>query len=228
MAHAARSAITGSVSDPFDPSTLLGLCQELGIELPPAPAAALVRYLRAMLAENEHVNLTAIREPDKALVLHALDSLAVACLGLSPPRRALDIGTGNGFPGVALAALWPQAEVTLCDRTQKKVLAIQRALAVAQFGGKVAADCVDAQQAPALRDGWRQGFDLCTARAVSRPEELAVLARPLLAQNGHLALWLDADGGAPNLRGYQAPGVIEYDLPEPAARTRRLAVYRRS
>jgi 16S rRNA (guanine527-N7)-methyltransferase len=210
-----------------DLATLLQSASDLGIDLPTERGAALLRYLRAMLAENEHVNLTAIVEPAKALVLHALDSLAVGALQLEAPRRALDIGTGNGFPGAALAALWPAAQVMLCDRTQKKVAAIRRALDAAELSEHVEAECVDAEQAPALRPDWKTSFNLITARAVSKPEALGPIARPLLAPHGHLALWLDAHANAPTLRGYVAPGLIEYDLPEPAARTRRLAVYRR-
>ena len=89
---------------------------------------ALGVYLEAMLAENQHLNLTGIRDPQEARVLHVLDSLQIGELPLAP-RRAIDLGSGNGFPGVALCALYPDAEVFFMERTGKKAAAIQRIFA---------------------------------------------------------------------------------------------------
>jgi len=55
-----------------------------------------------------------------ALVSHAVDALAVQLAGLTP-RRVLDLGTGNGFPGIAVAALWPDAEVVLLQVAEQFV-----------------------------------------------------------------------------------------------------------
>ena len=55
------------------------------------PATALLPYLRALLEENERINLTAIRDLDTARVLHVEDSLAVAALGLPAPAHCLDL-----------------------------------------------------------------------------------------------------------------------------------------
>jgi 16S rRNA (guanine527-N7)-methyltransferase len=206
--------------------SLLAAAATLGVEVQPAGAALLVRYLDAMLAENLHVNLTAIRDPGQALVLHALDSLALGLALAEPPARLLDLGTGNGFPGVAALALWPGCRVTLCDRTQKKVAAVARALAAAAVAG-AGAEAVDAAQAPALRPEWRQAFAAVTVRAVGAPAAVAALASPLLAPGGALVLWLDAGAHAPGVKGFEPARVREYALPAPAARTRRVACYRR-
>src|SRR5688572_17235167 len=79
----------------------------LDVDLTATGAGLLLRYLDAMLAENAAVNLTAIRAPEQALVLHAVDSLIVGRALDLPPARALDLGSGNGFPGIAVRALWP-------------------------------------------------------------------------------------------------------------------------
>ena len=175
-----------------------------------------VAYLDAMLERNQVQNLTAIRDPATALVLHALDSLVLGRLGLEP-AAVLDLGSGNGFPGVAVAALYPRARVTLLDRTQKKAAAL-RDLTRACDLTNVEVLCGDAAQVPALHPHLRGSFDLITARAVGRPDAIATLAEPLLAERGTLALWLDADGDLGGLQG----GLLDYDLPEPAARRRRL------
>lgn len=205
----------------------------MGVRLAAEGAAALSGYLDAMLAENAHINLTAIRDPGQARVLHALDSLAIGKLGLDEPGRVFDLGTGNGFPGVAVHALWPAAEVVLCDRTQKKAEAIKRILAAAGWPARVQALGVDAAQIPGLQPDWRGVFDVATARAVGEPAAIAAMARPLLGPGGLLVLWLDADAELPETgkgapRGFKSLGATRYELPEPARRVRQLWVLRRS
>ena len=103
---------------------------------------ALGVYLEAMLAENQQLSLTGIRDPQEAHVLHVLDSLQIGELGLAP-RRCLDLGTGNGFPGIALCALFPEAAVCWMERTGKKLAAMQRILATpAVSATKQIARCV--------------------------------------------------------------------------------------
>lgn len=189
-------------------------------------AAALEPYLRALLEENQHINLTAVRDLDAARVLHVLDSLAIGALDLEPPRRCLDLGTGNGFPGVALATLFPDTQLTLLDRTRKKLLAIERVLAAAGLDAAITTVHADAAQAPRTHPELRQHFDLVTARAVAAPDVVAPLAAPFIAPGGHLVLWLDRQTPAPvTLPGFERVAMHSYDLPEPAARRRSLACY---
>ncbi|MGE3175153.1 MAG: 16S rRNA (guanine(527)-N(7))-methyltransferase RsmG [Planctomycetota bacterium] len=216
--------------DPDRPATdaeaLRTAAAALGAELDPAAAAGLLAYLDAMLALNEQINLTAVRDREQAVVLHCLDALAFARTGLRP-RHLLDLGSGNGFPGVAVAALHPGASVVLLDRTGKKVRAIGTCLLTARLQGIETAQ-LDAAQAPALQRAMRRAFDVVTARAVGTPEAVATLAEPLLAPGGHLVLWLDANAAVPQqLPGCRRAAVVDYDLPAPAARQRRLGVYRR-
>ena len=202
-----------------DGKQLLTAAKALGADLDEPRAERLLAYLDAMLLLNEHINLTAVRDREQAVVLHALDSLAFARTGLHP-RHALDLGTGNGFPGVAIATLHPGASVVLMDRTGKKVRAIGSCLVSTKFDG-VETLQLDAQQAPALRKELRHAFDLVTARAVGKPELLAELAEPLTRPGGHLVLWLDADADAKERLGaFRRVALHRYDLPAPAARTR--------
>jgi len=204
-----------------DAPLLVERAKLLGAELDEPRAARLLAYLDAMLALNEQINLTGVRDREQAVVLHALDGLAFARTGLHP-RHALDLGTGNGFPGVAVATLHPGASVVLMDRTGKKVRAIGSCLVQAKFDG-VETMNLDAQQAPSLRRELRHAFDLVTARAVGKPEAMALMADPLLRPGGHLVLWLDADAEAPERLGpFRRAALHAYELPAPAARQRVL------
>lgn len=198
----------------------------LGITLGESQAGLLLAYLDAMLLLNQQINLTAIRDRETAVVLHALDSLAFGLSGLMP-QHVLDLGSGNGFPGVGVAVLHPRASVVLLDRTGKKVRAIGSCLLTARLPG-VETLQLDAAQAPALQRDLRQAFDVVTARAVGSPEQVATLAAPLTRPGGTLVLWLDADAEVPaQIDGFRHGRSIDYELPAPAARRRRLGLWRR-
>jgi 16S rRNA (guanine527-N7)-methyltransferase len=178
-------------------SEVLEAAATIDVRLPDAAAARLAAYLDAMLEENRRVNLTAIRDPGAALWLHAVDAVAIARVVTEAPAAVLDLGTGNGFPGVAAAALWPGCRVVLCDRTRKKVDAVQRALVAA--GLRAETLWLDAAQAPTARPELRGAFDLVLARAVAEPVAVARLAAPLLAAGGRLVVWQTGDDHPPQM-----------------------------
>lgn len=204
---------------------LVSRAKELGITIAPDRAELLLRYLDAILEINQQINLTGVRDPEQAVVLHALDGLAFALTDLTP-HHVLDLGTGNGFPGACVAALHPGASTLLMDKTGKKIRAIGTALVTAGFD-EIEAVQLDAAQAPSLHPEMRHAFDTVLARAVGRPEVIAPLAEPLCRPGGHLVLWLEADADAPTRLGrFTLERQIEYDLPEPAPRRRKLAAWR--
>ncbi len=195
-------------------------------ELPSQQVEPLLAYLDAMLLENQSINLTSIRDPEQALILHALDSLSPAPLALAP-RRALDLGSGNGFPGIALRSLYPEVELYLLDRTGKKLRAIERIL---QAAGQASVEFIDldARQAASRKEN-KHRFDLITARAVASPEEIGPIAARMLTGSGNLLLWLAGESQAPARLGKQIllQEELRYSLPEPAGRERKLACYGR-
>jgi len=96
----------------------LGL-EQMGITLEPAVCEAQIHYLELMLKWNKAFNLTAIRELDKMVVRHLLDSLSILPFIDSSP--ILDVGTGAGLPGVPLALARPDLEFVLLDSNGKKI-----------------------------------------------------------------------------------------------------------
>lgn len=205
------------------------LAATIGCDIPADRAQLLLSYLEAMLQENQHVNLTAVRDSESAVLLHALDSVAMGHPTFElDPRQCLDLGTGNGFPGVAIACLYPEARVLLMDRTLKKLKAIERAVKVAGIDpNQISTVQMDASEAPA--HGYRKNFDLITTRAVGPAREIGILSKPLMVKGGQLLCWLsDGTEVAPALPGdLRRSGVIDYRLPSPANRVRKLVSYRR-
>ena len=225
--RSAKDPVVNPSPPATDPAALVAKAAAMGVTVGEDAASEVLAYLDAMLQTNEYINLTAVRDREAAVVLHALDSLA---FGLSElrPRHVLDVGTGNGFPGVGVAALWPQATATLMDKTGKKVRAIGGCLVAAGLD-RIETLQMDASQAPALRKDFRHGFDVGTARAVARPEVVASLTEPLIRPGGHLVAWLEDGAEVPAKLGrFRHERTIAYDLPEPAARSRQLAVWQRT
>ncbi len=211
----------------MQPSEFQTLANSIGSPLTLEGATRLLAYLDAMLVENQSINLTAIRDPETAVMLHALDSASLGCVQLEqPPRSCLDLGTGNGFPGIAIACLFPEAKVALMDRTLKKLTAIGRALKNAGFEDGVF-ETVQMDAAEGTGRGLGHRFDLVTTRAVGPPQEMGRLAGPLLAPGGSLCTWLSEDTQAPEKLkgGLRLKEVHTYTLPSPADRSRRLAHY---
>jgi len=200
--------------------------------------AALAAHARMLLAWNAAINLTTITDPEAVARLHVVDSLtAVRFLrerfGASdaPSLRIVDIGSGGGYPGLALAAVMPEAQVLAIDSTAKKVRFLEAAADAAGLGagGRVAARAIRAEAlAVEVRSGREPAFDVVTARAVGALDWLLELALPLLRIGGILVAWkrgaIDDElavasraatvlrAGRPTLLGVTAPGLEDHRL----------------
>src|SRR5216110_1331374 len=79
------------------------------------------QYIKILLTWNEKVNLTAIRDPLEILHRHFCESMyAAEALSLEKGRLA-DVGSGGGFPGLALKIIRPGLQVFLVESNIKKV-----------------------------------------------------------------------------------------------------------
>ena len=150
--------------------------------------------MRLLLAWNEAINLTAIREPAAIAVRHVVDSLAAArVLERRGPRGGsvrglLDLGSGGGYPGIPLAAVLPVERALLVESVGKKAAFLETAVAGTGLAPRVA---VAKERAEALaRDArHRERWPAVTARAVGALAELVELAFPLLLPGGVLVAW---------------------------------------
>ena len=79
------------------------------------------KYLNLLLEWNEKMNLTAIVEPEDIWIKHFLDSLTVLEAMPKDAKKIIDIGSGAGFPGLPLAIVRPDLDITLLEATGKKV-----------------------------------------------------------------------------------------------------------
>jgi 16S rRNA (guanine527-N7)-methyltransferase len=132
---------------------------------------------------------------------HVADSLS-AVPGLGAPSSIADIGSGAGFPGLALAAAFPSSYVTLFESQRRHAAVAERLRVAAQLSNAhVVSERVESV-------GERGSFDLVTARAVAPLAVLVEYAAPLLVVGGHLVAWKGARDRAEELGGEEAGRVV--------------------
>jgi 16S rRNA (guanine527-N7)-methyltransferase len=172
----------------------------LGIELPVALQHKLLDYVALLYKWNKTYSLTALREQEKAVSYHLLDSLAI--LPFVTEGSLLDVGSGGGMPGIPLAIARPDLRVTLLDSNSKKAAFLQQAVIefvlpnISVHGGRVE------QYHPA------SGFALITSRAFSDLADFVARSRHLLATDGR---WLAMKGVWPEDEIGRLPDSIAVD-----------------
>jgi 16S rRNA (guanine527-N7)-methyltransferase len=216
----------------------------LGVPLDARALDAFALYLEELTLWNQRFNLTAIEDPDEIIVKHFLDSLSCAAvLDLPAARSLIDVGSGAGFPGLALKIAFPHLRLVLLDALEKRLRFLDR---LAERLGMEAVTTLHARAEDAGRaPEWREQFDVVTARAVARLDTLceyclpfAAVGRVFVAQKGpEVAEELSQaarairtlGGGSPSLRTLTLPGsdvrrsliTIPKALATPAAYPRR-------
>lgn len=162
---------------------LLDGANQLGIELTQEQVEQFERYMVLLLEYNQKFNLTAITEQNEIVTKHFLDSLT--CISHIPQgSKIADVGSGAGFPGLAIKIARPDVKLTLLDSLNKRIGFLRT---VADELGLANVECIhiraeDAGKTPTLREG----FDIVTARAVAAMNVLSEYCMPLVRVGGHM------------------------------------------
>lgn len=216
-------------------TALEAAARERGLAWPEGSGLVLARYLDAVVRTSAQVNLTAATSLEQAVEVLGIPSLALGRLGtIEPsPRLVIDLGSGNGMPGVVAALAFPKAVVLLVERRAKKARAIAACAAEAGIAN-VEALPLDGRELLRERPGARGAAALVLARGVGTLEEVTRIASPWVAQGGRLVQWKAAELEAQERRaGEQAArraGLVPqhdlvFDPPKPGPG--RLVLYRR-
>ena len=170
-----------------------GLAQ-LDFTPPPEAIDRLCRYAQLLLEQNKVMNLTAITDPEGIARLHLLDSAALLPLcGGAAGKSLIDVGTGAGFPGLVLKILCPELKLTLLDSLGKRVNWLSQ---VARELDLKDVTCLHARaEEQALVKGYRDSFDLVTARAVADLRLLSELCLPYAKVGGTFLSMKSVDSG---------------------------------
>jgi 16S rRNA (guanine527-N7)-methyltransferase len=164
--------------------SLVAGTRELGVTLDDGHLAAFGVCYRELVDWNQRFNLTAITDWDGVLVRHFLDSLscfkAMPRSGLSG-ARVIDVGTGAGFPGLALKIVCPGMRLTLLEATRKKVTFLEHMVRVLDLEVEV----IHMRAEDLGRDPThRERYDWALARAVAEMPTLVEYLLPLVRVGG--------------------------------------------
>lgn len=140
------------------------------VDLPPEQVDQLERYCKALWDWNSKLNLTRHTTYDKIVARDVTDARQIERL-LEPGERVLDVGTGGGLPGVLIAILRPDLEVSLCESMAKKARAVE---AIVRDAGLE----IPVHHARAEQVLERQAFDTLVVRAVAPLWKLLTWFKP--------------------------------------------------
>lgn len=171
-------------------------------------------YLEEM---NKVMNLTAISGEEDVARLHFLDCAALLSFAELSGKRVIDIGSGAGFPGMALKIASPDMDITLLDSLDKRIGFLKKLCEKLSLSG---VECVHmrAEEAPAE---YRQSYDYALSRAVARLSVLAELCLPFVKKGGYFVAMkgpdckaeIDEAKCAVALLGGELEGVEDYTIP---------------
>ncbi|TDR32523.1 16S rRNA (guanine(527)-N(7))-methyltransferase RsmG [Hydromonas duriensis] len=166
-----------------------GLAQT-ALEVSLEQRSQLVEYLSLMAKWNHVYNLSAIRDADKMVSHHLLDSLVILPIleewitDLNMSEHAisvLDVGTGGGLPGVVLAIMRPNWQLTLIDPVHKKTAFLQ------QVKGQLALTNLNVITGKVEDLPTSQSHNIITSRAFASVIDFVQLSEKALADNGFFA-----------------------------------------
>ncbi len=161
-------------------------CRDHNLSIEDASLETLRLYVEKLMEVNQHMNLTAVRDWDGMWMRHIFDSLLLLPdLKADPDQRALDLGSGGGFPGIPLAIVRPDMQWTLVDSVSKKVRFLNEVSA--ELGLKNVTALSERAETLAHQPEHRESYHLVTARAVARLPVLLEYTIPFLRVNGYFA-----------------------------------------
>ncbi len=159
------------------------LARNEGIEIDAAQQGRFGTFAARLEETNRTLNLTRV-PPEEYGLRHFLDSLLLLKVYRPPSgSRALDVGTGAGFPGLPLAIVLPEVQFTLLDATRKRLLFLDAVIAELGLANvqTLHARAEDAARLPAHR----HQYTLVTSRAVAPLERLLGWTLPFVKRDGH-------------------------------------------
>ena len=192
----------------------------MNVALSMSAASALVALLDQIALEPQ--NLTSIEGLDEGIDRHLADSLAgLELAAVAEAATSVDIGSGAGFPGLAIAIARPEMLITLVESERRKADWLRRASAAIPNVRVVH----DRSEHFAATE--RETFDLATLRAVGPLPVALELAAPFVRIGGSVVAWrgdeADAAGEAASMRAAALLGLE----PTPAVLSRAFPGARR-
>jgi len=198
-------------------------------DVAPAHAVGALGRILELQARDPTASTTVKHVPD-AVGVHVADALVALELPyVAAAMRIADLGSGAGWPGLALAAALPEAHVSLVESQIRHCRYLEKAVE--------AGELENVEVVNARAEGWAAGIgvhDLVTARAVAALPVILEYAAPLLAEGGHFVAWKGAVPESERASGLAAAELLGLEplpvvavTPFPGARDHALHPFRK-
>jgi len=177
-----------------------GLLTPFGIEPNHAQCVQIRQYVELLLLWNKRLNLTSIVDPQEIVTRHFGESMFLCTLLPVENCRLADVGSGAGFPGLAIKLIRPSVWATLIESSQKKCAFLSEVVR------KLGISPVEISQGrfEDLRIPTRSK-ELLIARAIGGWLRLLGWANRVITPNGHVALWV---GEQDSIKISRTPGWV--------------------
>jgi 16S rRNA (guanine527-N7)-methyltransferase len=175
----------------LDQASVTNLLAPFELHLSQGQTHQLLVYLELLLRWNPRINLTSIRDPEEIVTRHFGESLYIGRWARLQ-GNLLDIGSGAGFPGLALKIAFPDLATTLLEPVAKKRAFLKEVVRACDFRSVEVRP--ERLEEFALESGGRN-FSSITARAVGHFELLVPAAAKILSPDGRILLWVSRQQG---------------------------------
>lgn len=168
----------------YDTSQFEKDLEVLGIKLNEKQIKQFLNYYEMLVEWNSFMNLTAITEFEDVMKKHFIDSISlIKAYNISKPVNVIDVGTGAGFPGLALKIAYPNLKITLLDSLNKRIQFLNEVIQKLQL--EEITTIHGRAEDYSKREEYREKFDLCVSRAVANLSTLSEYCLPYVKKGGY-------------------------------------------
>lgn len=169
-----------------DDATMASALRPFGVALTPALAESIRQYMELLLGWNRKINLTTITRPQEILERHFGESMFAVEAASIRTGHLVDVGSGAGFPGLAIKLAVPKLSVALLESNGKKCAFL------AEVVRKLGLENVNVVRSRVEDAMIEAPIEFATCRAVGAMEKIASWGRHALVAGGKLLLWTGA------------------------------------
>ena len=192
---------------------------EIGLEFTEEQLDKFFKYMNLLLEWNEKINLTAITEPKEVILKHFIDSLTISKY-IENNKTLADVGTGAGFPGIALKIYRSDLKITLVDSLNKRINFLNEV--IKELDLKEIKTVHSRIEDFGKNKEYREKFDYTTARAVANLSVLSEYLIPIAKIDGkcicmkgsNIEEELNTSKNAIKILGGKIQKIEEFNLPK--------------
>jgi len=162
--------------------TLLEGLVDLEIELTIEQQNAFTIYKEMLKEWNKKINITAITDDEEIDIKHFLDSLTLSKY-FSGNKKAIDVGTGGGFPGLPLKIYNNKLDITLLDSLNKRIKFLDEVIDALRLNNVETIHGRAEELSRSIK--YREKFDICVSRAVASLDTLSEYCLPFVKVGGY-------------------------------------------